>query len=165
MLPSHSPARPPHANPHQHHPPLPQAVFGPGGVLEGLTTGKGYVDMSTVDEQTSTKIAEAVVAKGGRFLEVGQFTKVTKCTLTTTPYTRLYKMQHCLREVVAGQSSGQSTTIQHPSTCALDPGSVPGSVFRTTMVHGLGLRAFGAARPRGAASWRWGLPSQGCCHG
>lgn len=27
------------------------AVFGPGGVLEGITPGKGYVDMSTVDEQ------------------------------------------------------------------------------------------------------------------
>jgi 3-hydroxyisobutyrate dehydrogenase-like beta-hydroxyacid dehydrogenase len=32
--------------------------------------GKGYVDMSTVDEQTSQRIGEAVAAKGGRFLEV-----------------------------------------------------------------------------------------------
>lgn len=45
-------------------------VFGPNGVLEGLAPGKGYVDMSTVDEGTSQKIAEAVTAKGGRFLEV-----------------------------------------------------------------------------------------------
>lgn len=41
----------------------------PGGVLAGVTAGKAYVDMSTVDEQTSTKIAEAVTAAGGRFLE------------------------------------------------------------------------------------------------
>jgi 3-hydroxyisobutyrate dehydrogenase-like beta-hydroxyacid dehydrogenase len=40
-----------------------------GGVLEGIAAGKGYVDMSTVDEHTSQKIAEAVTAKGGRFLE------------------------------------------------------------------------------------------------
>jgi hypothetical protein len=45
--------------------------LGPGGVVEGLSAGKGYVDMSTVDEATSTEIAAAVTAKGGRFLEVG----------------------------------------------------------------------------------------------
>jgi hypothetical protein len=50
-------------------PPL-QAALGPGGVVEGLSAGKGYVDMSTVDEATSTEIAAAVTAKGGRFLEV-----------------------------------------------------------------------------------------------
>ena len=49
----------------------PQTVFGEGGVLAGICAGKAYVDMSTVDEQTSMRIAEAVVAKGGRFLEVG----------------------------------------------------------------------------------------------
>ncbi len=47
-----------------------QTVFGPGGVLEGASDGKCYVDMSTVDEQTSTRIAEALAAKGTRFLEV-----------------------------------------------------------------------------------------------
>lgn len=46
-----------------------QVVFGASGVLEGLSAGKGYVDMSTVDEQTSIRIGEAVAAKGGRFLE------------------------------------------------------------------------------------------------
>ncbi|KAF8073093.1 NPF8.3 [Scenedesmus sp. PABB004] len=46
-----------------------QAALGPGGVVEGLAPGKGYVDMSTVDEETSQQIAEAVAAKGGRFLE------------------------------------------------------------------------------------------------
>lgn len=45
------------------------AVFGAGGVLESIVPGKAYVDMSTVDEQTSTAIHEAIVAKGGRFLE------------------------------------------------------------------------------------------------
>ena len=41
------------------------------GCRVAVATGKGYIDMSTVDEQTSTRIGEAVAAKGGRFLEVG----------------------------------------------------------------------------------------------
>ncbi len=47
-----------------------QVVFGEQGVLEGIGAGRGYVDMSTVDEQTSIKIHEAISSKGGRFLEV-----------------------------------------------------------------------------------------------
>jgi len=43
--------------------------FGPDGILEGIGSGRGYVDMSTVDVTTSQKIAEAVASKGGRFLE------------------------------------------------------------------------------------------------
>jgi 3-hydroxyisobutyrate dehydrogenase-like beta-hydroxyacid dehydrogenase len=43
--------------------------FGAGGVLEGMGDGRGYIDMSTVDAATSRKIAEAVTARGGRFLE------------------------------------------------------------------------------------------------
>ena len=43
--------------------------FGTNGVLEGLTPGKGYVDMSTVDAAASRKIGAAVTARGGRFLE------------------------------------------------------------------------------------------------
>jgi hypothetical protein len=39
--------------------------------VEGLSApGKGYVDMSTVDDATSREIGAAVAAKGGRFLEV-----------------------------------------------------------------------------------------------
>jgi 3-hydroxyisobutyrate dehydrogenase-like beta-hydroxyacid dehydrogenase len=47
-----------------------QAALSPGGVVDGITAGKSYVDMSTVDEATSQQIAAAVTAKGGRFLEV-----------------------------------------------------------------------------------------------
>ena len=43
--------------------------FGADGVLESLRDGKGYVDMSTVDAGTSRRIAAAVAAKGGRFVE------------------------------------------------------------------------------------------------
>ncbi|RII26399.1 MAG: NAD(P)-dependent oxidoreductase [Geobacter sp.] len=42
---------------------------GPDGVLAGMSAGKGYVDMSTVDVATSAGIAAAVTARGGRFLE------------------------------------------------------------------------------------------------
>lgn len=49
-----------------------QAALGPGGAVEGISAGKGYVDMSTVDEATSQQIGAAVVARGGRFLEVRQ---------------------------------------------------------------------------------------------
>ena len=46
-----------------------RVVFGPAGVLEGLQPGKGYIDMSTVDEGTSGHIAAAVTEARGRFLE------------------------------------------------------------------------------------------------
>lgn len=46
-----------------------QVVFGAGGVIEGLDDGKGYVDMSTVDENTSRNIDAGITAAGGRFLE------------------------------------------------------------------------------------------------
>ncbi|GJN21356.1 hypothetical protein PR202_gb08825 [Eleusine coracana subsp. coracana] len=44
-------------------------VFDKSGVLEQIGNGKGYVDMSTVDAATSSKISEAVKQKGGAFLE------------------------------------------------------------------------------------------------
>ena len=46
-----------------------ELCFGRDGVLEGLSTGKSYIDVSTVDAGTSTHIHDAVVKKGGRFLE------------------------------------------------------------------------------------------------
>ncbi|XP_074283993.1 glyoxylate/succinic semialdehyde reductase 1-like [Silene latifolia] len=42
---------------------------GKDGVVEASCNGKCYIDMSTVDADTSTKICEAVTSKGGRFLE------------------------------------------------------------------------------------------------
>mmetsp|Transcript_22238 Transcript_22238/g.37162 ORF Transcript_22238/g.37162 Transcript_22238/m.37162 type:complete len:290 (+) Transcript_22238:108-977(+) len=44
-------------------------VFGPDGVLGAIDSTKSYVDMSTVDATTSTKICEGVTGAGGRFLE------------------------------------------------------------------------------------------------
>lgn len=44
-------------------------VFGETGVLAGITNGKKFVDMSTVDEETSKDINTAITAKGGHFLE------------------------------------------------------------------------------------------------
>jgi len=46
-----------------------EACFGKDGVLAGLAQGRGYIDMSTVDDDTAREIAEAVTAKGARFLE------------------------------------------------------------------------------------------------
>ncbi|RDY06652.1 Glyoxylate/succinic semialdehyde reductase 1 [Mucuna pruriens] len=43
-------------------------VFDKDGVLEHIN-GKGYIDMSTVDADTSSKISEAIKAKGGYFVE------------------------------------------------------------------------------------------------
>ena len=42
---------------------------GPGGIVEGMGPGKGYIDVSTVDASTSSQIAAAVRAAGGHFLE------------------------------------------------------------------------------------------------
>jgi len=51
-------------------PSIAEAVaFGPDGVVQAISAGKGYVDCSTVDEECSKKIGEAVVKAGGRFLE------------------------------------------------------------------------------------------------
>ena len=47
----------------------PAVVLGEGGVISGMGAGKSYVDCSTVDEETSQKIGDAVIAAGGRFLE------------------------------------------------------------------------------------------------
>ncbi|CAL1392966.1 unnamed protein product [Linum trigynum] len=44
-------------------------VFDKDGVLEEMSSGKGYVDMSTVDPETSSKISEAITSKGGSFVE------------------------------------------------------------------------------------------------
>lgn len=44
-------------------------VFDKDGVLEQIGSGKGYIDMSTVDAETSSKINEAITSKGGSFLE------------------------------------------------------------------------------------------------
>ncbi|KAJ6810721.1 glyoxylate/succinic semialdehyde reductase 1 [Iris pallida] len=44
-------------------------VFDKDGVLEQICKGKGYIDMSTVDADTSSKISEAITEKGGLFLE------------------------------------------------------------------------------------------------
>lgn len=44
-------------------------VFDKDGVLDQMCTGKAYIDMSTVDADTSSKISEAITLKGGRFLE------------------------------------------------------------------------------------------------
>lgn len=43
-------------------------VFDKNGVLEQIN-GKGYIDMSTVDAETSIRISEAIKAKGGNFVE------------------------------------------------------------------------------------------------
>ena len=46
-----------------------EICFGTQGVLEGITPGKGYIDVSTVDPRTSVEIGLAINNKGGRFLE------------------------------------------------------------------------------------------------
>jgi len=42
---------------------------GPNGVAAGIGSGRGYVDMSTVDDKTSKSISEQITKAGGRFLE------------------------------------------------------------------------------------------------
>lgn len=45
-------------------------VKGENGIASAMTSGKSYVDVSTVDEQTSQKISKLITSAGGRFLEV-----------------------------------------------------------------------------------------------
>nr|XP_025888473.1 succinic semialdehyde reductase isofom1 isoform X2 [Solanum lycopersicum] len=44
-------------------------VFDKHGALEHVCAGKGYIDMSTVDADTSSQISQAITSKGGSFLE------------------------------------------------------------------------------------------------
>lgn len=46
-------------------------VFGNCGVLaaETLSDRKGYVEMTGIDDSTSQDISDAIVSKGGRYLE------------------------------------------------------------------------------------------------
>lgn len=59
--------------------------LGQGGVLEGLAAGRLCIDMSTIDPGTSRRVAEAVRARGGRFIDApvsGGVTGATEGTLT-----------------------------------------------------------------------------------
>ncbi|XP_050441153.1 cytokine-like nuclear factor N-PAC [Adelges cooleyi] len=44
-------------------------VFGNCGVLSEITQDKGFVEMSGIDPETSQDIGEAIISKGGRYLE------------------------------------------------------------------------------------------------
>lgn len=46
-----------------------EVCFAPEGVLQGIGAGRGYVDMSTVDDLTAAAIAAAITGAGGSFLE------------------------------------------------------------------------------------------------
>jgi len=46
-----------------------EVCFGPEGALAGMAAGRGYVDFSTVDAETSREIEAAITSRGGRFLE------------------------------------------------------------------------------------------------
>jgi 3-hydroxyisobutyrate dehydrogenase-like beta-hydroxyacid dehydrogenase len=43
--------------------------FGEQGVLSAMKTGKAYIDVSTIDPETSSEICESVEVRGGRYLE------------------------------------------------------------------------------------------------
>ena len=44
-------------------------ALGENGIAAGMSSGKGYVDVSTVDAATAARVAEAIRAKGAMFLE------------------------------------------------------------------------------------------------
>ncbi|EAT35237.1 AAEL012580-PA, partial [Aedes aegypti] len=46
-----------------------ELVFGNCGVMSANLVGKGYVEMTGVDPETSHDIAEQIISKGGRYLE------------------------------------------------------------------------------------------------
>ncbi|MFA6686830.1 MAG: NAD(P)-dependent oxidoreductase [Desulfuromonas sp.] len=43
--------------------------FSPSGVIQGVKPGKAYVEMSTIDPETSSKIGISIQARGALFLE------------------------------------------------------------------------------------------------
>ncbi|XP_064481986.1 cytokine-like nuclear factor N-PAC isoform X2 [Ornithodoros turicata] len=53
------------ANPHA----AKEMVFGNCGVLQEIRDNKGYVEMTSIDPDTSQDISEAILLRGGRYLE------------------------------------------------------------------------------------------------
>lgn len=46
-----------------------EIVFGNCGVLSEIKTGRSYVELTTMDPEVSNDISEAIIARGGRYLE------------------------------------------------------------------------------------------------
>ncbi|KAH7955060.1 hypothetical protein HPB49_024277 [Dermacentor silvarum] len=46
-----------------------EMVFGNCGVLQEIKDNKGYVEMTSIDPDTSQDISEAIMLRGGRYLE------------------------------------------------------------------------------------------------
>lgn len=46
-----------------------EVVFGSFGLLSEISPSKALVEMSSIDPETSNDISEAIIAKGGRYLE------------------------------------------------------------------------------------------------
>lgn len=46
-----------------------EVVFGSFGILGEMDSNKGYVELSSIDPETSNDISEAIIARGGRYLE------------------------------------------------------------------------------------------------
>lgn len=46
-----------------------EIVFGNCGVLSEIGAGKGYIEMTTLDPDTSNDVSEAIITRGGRYLE------------------------------------------------------------------------------------------------
>lgn len=46
-----------------------EIVFGNCGVLAEMKSGKGYVEMTSIGPDTSNDVNEAIIARGGRYLE------------------------------------------------------------------------------------------------
>jgi glyoxylate/succinic semialdehyde reductase len=44
-------------------------ILGPGGVLDGMAEGKGFIDMTTNDPETGIDMSRAIIDQGGRYLE------------------------------------------------------------------------------------------------
>ncbi len=47
-----------------------EVALGPEGIIDALNSGKIYIDMSTIDPDTSRKVGKAVKAKGASMLDV-----------------------------------------------------------------------------------------------
>jgi 3-hydroxyisobutyrate dehydrogenase len=61
------------------------AVLGPGGVLEGLTSGRTLIDMSTIDPLITRKVAQAAAERGIQMLDApvsGSLPRAIDGTLT-----------------------------------------------------------------------------------
>jgi len=143
-------------------PQVEQVLTGPGGVLEGLRPGAVVIDCSTAIPSSTVRMAQAVEAAGGRFLDspmtrtpkeaaegrlnllVGgdaavleRCTPVLRCFAENIIHTGVVGSGHSMKLLHNYVSLGAVTLLAEAAACAHDHGVAP-EIFVDVLANGGG---------------------------